>query len=604
MYGTRIGGLAEETIRTLTSAQTPYALPKRRIELRRYDPMAWKFYCLIHVVLLTNPPLRSKQYFMDSLLKRFNRHSSSEHDYVLVLTLKKDEIRIRTKWEQPAFNRVLGMMYPTNSLLLELTETETELEAENVGYKVERIDRMRFYCNEEEEMCWELAWPPPPPTHSNREEFSIKSSQFPQNKLDFESLFSRVVRDWRQNFNLWSIYLDEDRGSVDYLSEITHRNILNVKGSTRLIPAWFLVHQLAQSLNATLESRAVKRIFEQGPEILTGDTFVSVNSASFINHRILPVGVQYLYFFYAANASHTSGAANLLVFFSPFDNVAWALLAINSAATVILMRFAGNISPLDTLASFASQSIEVQSGRKLAPLCLLWSMFTLLIAAMYSGFIESALAVPAVESGMEDFKTLHQHGYRPVLNPDAKDGYNMTLRGFSIMDALLDRTDEQGFYDSFSPEFYKYLAENEKRFSFFVIKKSMHAEYWLNLARMYAPTLNWYAGKERIVFSIWFWTIQDPNAALLRYNLAILQSRGFLSKCEDYNVDRTLMINRRIKKSEEWRRGHAGIGQVGGNGEGVFRMHNPQVLALFRGFFGSCLLGVTMLLLECTLEIL
>ena len=56
---------------------------------------------------------------------------------VLVLTLEKDEV------------------------LLELIEAEAKVEARVFDYRIKQIHRMRLYCNEEEELCWELAWPPP-----------------------------------------------------------------------------------------------------------------------------------------------------------------------------------------------------------------------------------------------------------------------------------------------------------------------------------------------------------------------------------------------------------------------------------------------------------
>ena len=52
---------------------------------------------------------------------------------------------------------------------------------------------------------------------------------------------------------------------------------------------------------------------------------------------------------------------------------------------------------------------------------------------------------------------------RLVMKPDEKDWSELTFRAYSFTDALLNNSDVQDFYNTFSPNFYKYLAENAKR---------------------------------------------------------------------------------------------------------------------------------------------
>ena len=89
------------------------------------------------------------------------------------------------------------------------------------------------------------------------------------------------------------------------------------------------------------------------------------------------------------------------VWLQAWAGIVWLLLAVPSIATKIIFWFGGSVSPvLDTPAFVVVQSREMKKlgkfWRFMAPLILLRSLFSLFIAIMYSEFMASVLAVPAV----------------------------------------------------------------------------------------------------------------------------------------------------------------------------------------------------------------
>ena len=544
---------------------------------------------------------------MSSLLKRFNRDPGSENDYVLVFTLSEDKIGLRTAWEAVFFNDVRLTMFPYNVLLLELAGTEHQTALAN-GYKVDQIQRMHYYCNEDEAVCWQQSWPP---QDSRLQKPPDDSHQFPGHKLEFDASYSRVVRDWHQNFYGWSIYLyDDGKGSSEYLHEIPFRDVIGPAPNfvqtwkSVHIPNWFLVLEIVRALNATLESMLSGRGLSQtGAKIQPNQFMTSLTPKSFLLYRNYPVGTFYFQFAYGKNGSRGIEAGNILVIFSPFSTVTWVGLVITSVAIVILLRTGANFSALDTLACLVLQStVEVTVSRKLAPLFLLWSIISVFIANFYSGFIESALAVPSMTPGIEDFKELSRQGYRPVVNPDEKITLNSSFRGYKFTDALINNSDVQNFPQHFSPEYVRYLAKNENRCAIFFGQNILQTRMWIPVAQFFAPTVTWTLGKDLLLFSPTVWSIKEPNAALLYYILGILHSRGFITQFEKYGDEKTLKYDEELRNSAKGR--EIGYGRVfeafTAEGTSPFSINNPQMLRLFQGYAAFNSLGLLILLIEVT----
>ena len=200
---TRLDGqFTSQVINSLPSLHIPFALhTKHQFRLPPYGGMTEKFNCLIHVILLRDDPIfLARRFGMNSLLKRFNRDLSSENDYVLVITLKQDRIRMRTVWESPILKRITTRMFPYNALPLELHDVGGK-GIENtwtVGYFVEQNYQMRFYCNKGEQICWKPSWPQarlqsPPLSEDSQFNRHQTLLNFPTYKRQFDQLYSLVI---------------------------------------------------------------------------------------------------------------------------------------------------------------------------------------------------------------------------------------------------------------------------------------------------------------------------------------------------------------------------------------------------------------------------
>ena len=82
----------------------------------------------------------------------------------------------------------------------------------------------------------------------------------------------------------------------------------------------------------------------------------------------------------------------------------------------------------------------------------------------------------------------------------------------------------------------------------------------------------------------------------------MLHFRGFIRKFEGYWADKVVKLDAELKGSMKGY-GYVKSRKIRWKGEGVFRMHNPQVLAVFCGFFGLHFMSAAMLLLECAREV-
>ena len=604
LYGeTRVDSkLTEEIVKSLTSIYAPFVLHiKRRIVLQHYNVMAEKFSCLVHLVIYIDRPNFRSQVRMDGLLKRFRRGTGSDNDYVLVLTPEEDQVAVRTEWTAAFFNRVRPMLFPYNALLLELSQIEGKQQQAVGGYNVKQMYRMHFYCNQVQEICWERSWPP-------RGTWRNIAVTFPQNRMEFDKRFSRVLRDWHQNFNLWSIYLHNDFGAAGDLDKIPFRLAIGPatevyrKLKTAEVPLWFLISQVARTLNATLKSMSAKHFYEQGAEIHV-EVFARLpNWAWFLTHPKITVGSTYFRFAYGTNGTGQHEAANIMIIFSPFHKYSWLLIATSTTLTTILLRFGGGISTLDTMACFVGPTRGIKLNQKLALLFLLWSLFSFFLAASYSQFIESALAVPALVPRIQDFRTLNEQGYRPVVNKKEKEVLDAFFRGYTFTDALANDLDVQDIDIKFDLSYVRYLAGNEKRCAIFIDKNSIEAELWLHFARMGAPGVTWSVGKKVIPYAPLFWSFLEPNGAMMYYTFGILHSTGFINKFRSYVNEKELKYDAETMNSEEGRR--AGYGQVQNrNEEMTFTIHNPQVLAIFQAFAVLNSLGLLTLLLEVATSI-
>ena len=551
---------------------------------------------------------------MNSLLKRFNR--GSENDHVLVLTLAEDKIRVRTVWESALFKRIRTTLFPYNVLLLELHEVrEGTQRTAAVGYFVEEIWRMRLYCNEDDEICWEPSWQPP--SEDNHLHSQKTLLNFPTNKWQFDQLFSRTIRDWHQNYNLWSIYIhDKQPVRLDYLDKISFRYVIGPSTEIhwtyngKLEPWLYLIRDVVRALNATLESKSVRSRYDEGATISVGISDPLVNAVTNLHRRSYPVDFLYFGFAYGTNGSSKSfQAGNILVIFSPFDRIAWLLLAASSIATVLMFRFGGCTSPLlDTLACLVLQSRDrnkMVRRRFLAPLFLMLSLFSLFVTIIYCEFMESVLAVPALVPRIEDFKTLSERGYRPVVNMEAKIILHRSFRGLPYTDALADNLDLINFDAEIGKVFVKYLAGNDRRCYIFMKTNSrVSMNIWLEVAAFNAPAVTWSVGKEKIAFSPVYWSVFEPNAALMYHIFGILYSRGFIQKFAEYTDEKKWKFIEEVKSSEAGRR------KVGRPSEQIkveelmFTMGNPQMQAIFQGFAALNALGMLMLLVEVSLSVL
>ena len=260
------------------------------------------------------------------------------------------------------------------------------------------------------------------------------------------------------------------------------------------------------------------------------------------DRRNFPVGFSYFRFAYGTNGTSARlQAANIYVVFSPFGGLVWLLIAVSSMATVTMFKLGGSLSPmLDTLAALLVQSREMKKVGKvqrfLVPLFLLWSLFSLLIAIIYSEFMEGVLAVPALVPRIENFKTLAECGYRPVVNEPLGILLNESFRGYTFTDALVDSSDL--FTDFLSPmdgRYMKYLAGDPRRCGIMrEINSGISAEIWLQLASLHVPNVTWSFGKDKIAYSPINWSVFEPNAAGIYRIFGILHSGGFIQKFTEY----------------------------------------------------------------------
>ena len=220
--------------------------------------------------------------------------------------------------------------------------------------------------------------------------------------------------------------------------------------------------------------------------------------------------------------------------------------------------------------------------------------------------MESVLAVPALVPRIQDFKTLAERGYRPVANKETAMMLNRSFRGLTYTDALADNSDMIDCGGPLDKVFIKYLAGNDRRCRIFADSNSnsrVGMNIWLQAAAVTAPGVTWSVGKEKIAFSPIYWSVFEPNAALMCHIFGILYSRGFIQRFAQYGDEKVWKWVQEVKNSEAGRRKVAGLPEQIKLEKLMFTMDNPQMQAIFQGFAVLNALGMLMLLLEVALSV-